>query len=165
MNWIVCSHPHHKCVEETPPYQRTSTHPLPTAFLILSVHVHQCHSPPPTWLLIFGCRGQIQNDDVGWFLYCVTYFEVVTSVGHWRFFSWPIAADHKIDCNDNDYFDGDDDEDEGVDDNDDFDGDDDEGIPEVANDEISRRSTQRRIRPCHRCCLSLLIILPSRWAS
>ena len=155
MYWIVCSHPHHMCVEETLPYQRTS-HPLPTAFLILWVHVHQCHSPPPTWLLMFGCPGQIQDDDV----YCLTYFEVVTSVGHWRLFSWPIAADHEIDCNDNDNFDNDDDDDDGVDD-----GDDDEGIPEVANDEISRRSTQRRIRPCHRCCLSLLIILPSRWAS
>ena len=89
----------------------------------------------------------------------------MTSVGHWKVFSWPIKADHEIDCNENDDFDGGDDEDDGVDDDDDFDGDDDEGIPEVANDEISRRSTQRRIRPCHRCCLSLLIILPSRWAS
>ena len=108
MNWIVCSHPHHMCVEETLPYQRTS-HPLPTAFLILCVHVHQCHSPPPTWLLMFGCPGQIQDDDV----YCLTYFEVVTSVGHWRLFSWPIAADHEIDCNDNDDFDNGD-EDDGV---------------------------------------------------
>ena len=152
MNWIVCSHPHHMCGRNT----SISEDLPPTPNCILDI-VSPCLSMPfpAPWFLIFGCPGQIQDDDV----YCLTYFEVVTSVGHWRLFSWPIAADHEIDCNDNDDFDNDD-VDDGVDD-----GDDDEGIPEVANDEISRRSTQRRIRPCHRCCLSLLIILPSRWAS
>ena len=62
---------------------------------------------------MFGCLCQIQDDDV----YCLTFFEVVTSVGQWMLFSWPIAADHEIDCNDNDDFDNDD-EDDGVDDGD-----------------------------------------------
>ena len=110
MNWIVCSHPHHMCGRNT----SISEDLPPTPNCILDI-VSPCLSMPfpAPWFLIFGCPGQIQDDDV----YCLTYFEVVTSVGHWRLFSWPIAADHEIDCNDNDDFDNDD-EDDGVDDGD-----------------------------------------------